>query len=251
MLGLAFQRMNHRFTSALSLSIATLMKGPAVFLLIYFVVFRRDARYLTYFLVSTLALAGVSLPVVPLDLYWYYLVKVLPSMAIARTQGRFGVAGAQSILKFVSMAGLTWLTPIISIAGFMLFAVFSFWAGSRTLQSVGGRPIFDDSMFLMNVLVTLQLIPRTEVYSYVWIILPLALCLSGLLLERVNGWYVGVFGVATFLFNSVYGLRLYGPGSPPILIGPFEIMGNLILTLALAAIYLRPALAFKRSGSAG
>jgi len=248
-LGLALQRMKHSFSSAFSLSVATLLKGPAVLLLIYFVLFRRDARYFIYFVASTLSLAVASLLIVPIDLYWYYLVKVLPSLSVAASQGVFIVTEptAQSIVKYLAVAGFTGITPIVSIVGFIVFGVFSFWVSSRRPRPIGKRPIFCDAMFLMNVLVMLEFVPRTETYSYVWVILPLALCLSALLMENVNAYYAALFALVTFMLNSSFKLQLYGSRSLPIVETPFEIIGNLVLILALAVIYLKPTLAMTYS----
>jgi len=77
-ISLVGERLKRRFASAVLLSIATLLKGPAVFLLIYFVVFRRDLQYLAHYLFSMLVIVVASLLVVPIRFYWYYVVNVVP-----------------------------------------------------------------------------------------------------------------------------------------------------------------------------
>ena len=77
-LSLVCYMVNRQIMSAVLLSIATLFKGTAVFLLIYFVLFHRNSKYLVYFVVSTLAIVGISLTVVPIRFYFDYLVNVLP-----------------------------------------------------------------------------------------------------------------------------------------------------------------------------
>ena len=67
-LSLVCERLKHRFTSAVMLSIATLLKGPAVLLLFYFVLFRRDLGYLARFLTSAVVVVVVSLLIVPIQL---------------------------------------------------------------------------------------------------------------------------------------------------------------------------------------
>ncbi|MGA2784838.1 MAG: glycosyltransferase family 87 protein, partial [Candidatus Bathyarchaeia archaeon] len=62
------ERLRHRSLSAVILSIAALLKGTPVFLLIYFVVFRRDLRYLAWFLLSTIGIVGISLIIIPVQL---------------------------------------------------------------------------------------------------------------------------------------------------------------------------------------
>ena len=95
-------------------------------------------------------------------------------------------------------------------------------------------------MFLMNVLVMLLFVSRTETYSYVWVILPLALWLSALVMEKVNPLFLALICSAIFMFNSINSLKIFGSQSPPVLQGPFAIFGNLILTSTLIAMYLKP-----------
>ena len=245
-LGLAFHRMGHRSVSAFSLSIATLLKGPAVLFLIYFAVFQRDVRYLAYFLVSTTSLVVASLLVVSVGLYSYYLTKVLPMLSTGASSGRFQVTmnGAQSIPTLFTLAGFSYITPVVSILGFIVFGIFSFWVGSRTSEPVVRGAIFGDGMFLMNVLMMLLFIPRTESYSYVWVILPLALLLSALVVEKPNPLFLVLICFSIFMFNCFNSLKLFGLQSLPIVQGPFETVGSLILTFALVVMYLKPTLAF-------
>jgi hypothetical protein len=236
-LSLVFQRSKHQIPSALLLSIATLLKGPAVLLLIYFVLFRRDLRYLVNFLISTIAIIGVSLIVIPFRLYSYYVVNVAPVLSFSIS----GV-GNQSIMRFVSLAGMTRFTPELALAGVCLFAVLSFKAGSRESSTVEGT-IRCDAMFLMNGLIILLLGPRSTWYPYVWTIIPSALFLSALLIEkRAKFAYLALVGFAIFLINANFeptGLGTY----------PLPLIGGLILLLSILPIYIHPGIVFRSSRS--
>ena len=234
-LSLVCERFKHRLTSAVMLSVATLLKGPAVLLLIYFVLFRKDFGYLARFLASTLLVVAVSLFIVPIQLYWYYAVNVLPTFSTS-----FALDSNQSITGLVSLAKLTQITPVVSVAGFVLFGIFAYWISSR--KWVVDRPaLYGDGMFLMNVLVVLLFGPRSTVYPYVVVILPLALFLSGLLMERVRSAYLVAAGVGTFLLNSTI--------SPDFLnyrTIPLGLIGNVLMTIALILLYVRPNSVFQR-----
>ena len=229
------ERLNHRLTSAVLLSIATLLKGPAVVLLIYFVLFRRDFRYLGYYLVSTLLIVGASLLVVPVGLYAYYLGNVVPALSIASN------AETQSVVRYLPLLGMSKISPLVSAVGVVLFGYFSFWAGSKPLPTISQRMFPADAMFLMNVLVTLQFNPRNASYEYVSVILPLALFLSTLLMEHTKLWYLTLVGLSTFLVNSVVSPEFLGFRTFPL-----EIIGNLLLTFSIILIYFRPTAIFRR-----
>jgi len=234
-LSLVCERLKHRLSSAVMLSVATLLKGPAVLLLIYFVLFRKDFGYLARFLASTLLVVAVSLFIVPIQLYWYYAVNVLPTFSTS-----FALDSNQSITGLVSLAKLTQITPVVSVAGFVLFGIFAYRISSR--KWVVDRPaLYGDGMFLMNVLVVLLFGPRSTVYPYVVVILPLALFLSGLLMERVRSAYLVAAGVGTFLLNSTI--------SPDFLnyrTIPLGLIGSVLMTITLILLYVRPNSAFQR-----
>jgi hypothetical protein len=234
-LSLVCERLKHRLTSAVMLSVATLLKGPAVLLLIYFVLFRKDFGYLARFLASTLLVVAVSLFIVPIQLYWYYAVNVLPTFSTS-----FALDSNQSITGLVSLAKLTQITPVVSVAGFVLFGIFAYRISSRKWV-VDSPALYGDGMFLMNFLVILLFGPRSTVYPYVVVILPLALFLSGLLMERVRSAYLAAAGVGTFLLNSTI--------SPDFLnyrTIPLGLIGNVLMTIALILLYVRPNSVFQR-----
>ena len=240
-LSLVCERLRRPFASAFLLSIGTLMKGSAVFFLIYFVIFRKDLRYLVHFLISTLVIVGASLLVVPWKLYWYYMVTVLPG-----TYSQYERQTSQTIVRLLYLAGMNRLAlQATSLAVVCLFAIFSFYASSnRWTATFGKRTVRADAMFLMNGLIILLVSPRSLIYPYVWVILPLALFLSTLLMERVKIGYLMFVGFATFFLNSVL--------SPDFLAGiyqilPLEIIGNLMMIISLIPIHIRPTAIIRRA----
>lgn len=152
-------------------------EGPAVLLLAYFVLFRKDFSYLLRFLLSVLMIIGVSLLLVPVGDYWYYLNHVVPPQS-----------GVTNPYVYAAYA--------VSLGGFILFAVFSFWAGTRRLP-FNQASLSADTMFLLNVLVMLLFAPArgNEVHPYVWVILRLALFLSAILIEHIRSEYLALVGV--------------------------------------------------------
>lgn len=238
-LSLVCQRANRRIPSAVLLSIATLFKGTAIFLLIYFAVFRRDSKYLLYFVISMLVIFGISLAVVPIRLYLDYLVNVLPIQ-----YSQYELEDSQSVMRLLYLSGLSKLVlQTISTAGIGLFALFALHLGSTKSRKVfGSNSILDDGMFLMNGLIILLFNPRSLIYPYVWVILPLALFLSGLLLDGPNLAYFGVVCIGAFLVNS----EPYSPVNltfklyTSVAIIPWIAIGGLLLALSLTAMFLRP-----------
>jgi hypothetical protein len=245
-LSLASQRLKHEFLSAVLLAMAILLKGTPILLLIYFVAFRRDLQYLARFLVSSLAIVGASMLVVPVGLYWYYIVNVAPTLSEA-----IALVDNQSIVGLMSLAGLSKVTPYVSLAGFGLFTLFSFYASSNwRANAFGKKTLCADGMFLMNVLIMLLFGPRSTIYPYVWVILPLALFLSGLLMEELRLAYLALVGIETVLMNSNPYPLFFFRWNPqafffyfgvPVTVIPWAMIGNLMMILSLIPVYLRPS----------
>jgi hypothetical protein len=244
-LSLACERLNLRFLSAGLLSIATILKGPAVLLLIYFVLFRRDLQYLIRFLVSTLLIVGASLLVVPVSLYSYWTWNVLPTFSTAislNTDPSFLLYPNESVIGLLVLAHLSQITLAVSVTAWVLFGVFSVWVTSKKILSGHGL-LRADAMFLMNILVILLFSPRNTIYPYVGVMLPLALFLSALLIEQVNLSYLTLVAFATLLLNSVLSPNfLYTP-----ILLPLELIGGLILIISLIPIFICPSLIFKKT----
>jgi hypothetical protein len=233
-LSLVCERVKHPLASAVLLSIGTLLKGPPVLFLIYFVVFRRDLRYLVNFLVCTLGIVAVSLFVVPIQWYLNWILNVAPTLT------RFMSA------EFASITGMGNLTPIIFFAGICLLAVFAFYVNSESVIGSGKTSLRADAMFLMISLVML-LVGRTSYYQdYVWVLLPMALFLSGLMMDEIRTAYIALVAFATFLMNATpYPIFMYYAYSAMTL--PTLMAGNLIMVISLIALYMRPNAIFRNA----
>ena len=231
-MSLAFQRSRYAFASALTLAFAVLLKGPAMLLLLYFVVFRRDVSYLLHFVVSVLVIIGASLLIVPAGDYWYYMSHVVPSFSDVIMPNY-----NQSVGGLLSIAHMNYFAPVASLIGFVVFALFAYWVGARH-SPIGQGTLSSDSMFLMNVLIMLLFGPRSIIYPYVWVILPLALFLSAVLMQSVRARYLVVVGFGAFLLNSnlVPSMLNYE-------VLPLEVIGNIMTTLCLIILFVRPATA--------
>ena len=233
-LSLVCQRLQHRFASAALLAMGTLLKGPPILFLVYFVGFRRDLTYLAHFLISCLAFFGLTLLVVPIQLYWYWLVNVFPSLFV----GSGGTIN-ESVLSPLSMWGFASFTPIILLTGVCLYATFAFCVNSRRFKRVQQSPLTADSLFLMNTLVLLLLGSRSWPQDYIWVILPAALMLSGLIVEDAHLVYFVPIAAATFLTNfDTYPLFPYYLNLPITMI-PTGLLGSLVMFFALALYCFR------------
>ena len=140
-LSLVCERLNLRFMSAGLLSIATILKGPALLLLIYFVLFRRDVQYLFRFLVSTLLIVGASLLVVPVGLYSYWIWNVLPTFSTAfplNTDPSFLLYPNESVIGLLVLVHLSQITLAVSVTALALFGGFSVWVTSKKIPSGHG-----------------------------------------------------------------------------------------------------------------
>jgi len=249
-LSLVCVKLNHRFASAVLLSTATLLKGPPGLFLIYFVLFRKDLKYFAYFAVSTLAIIGASLLIVPIGLYSYWILNVLPTFPTTSSALAINLIDStgmnipnESVTGLLVLLHLNQFTPIVTGAAFVLLSLFAYRVGSKKLGS-SRRALYGDAMFLMNVLCIILFGPRNaELYPYVWVILPLALLLSALLMEQVRIEYLALVGFAGFLLNYTLAPRfLYSP-----ILFPVELIGGLILTISLIPIFIRPSLIFKKA----
>ena len=232
-LSLVCERKKHNSISAAMLSISVLLKGNAILLLIYFVIFRRDWKYLVHFLIITLAIVGLSLIIIPVQLYWDYAAVTLRLSSI-------GFVYNESIPGQLAFAQLNAIAPIVSIAGYGLFTVFSYWASSKRFSTMH-KTLSADGMFLMNVLIMLLFGPRSTIYPYVWVILPVALFLSTLLMEEVRTAFLAAMGIGTFLLSAVISpdflnYKTFGLG----------LIGNVLMTISLILLYVRPNSVFRR-----
>lgn len=244
-LALVAQRSKHMRTSATLLAAGTLLKGPPVLFLLYFVVFYRDLRYLLYFVESTVAILGISLVVVPIQLYWVWLTNVFPTLFVSTA-----LPINESITGPVALSGLSYVTPGLFVIGICMFAAFAYHAHTISFRKFRGySPMTADAMFLMNSLIVLLLGTRSWPQDYVWTILPVALFLSALLAEGVKTPYFAVVALAAILFNFdvdpifMYYLTYYHATAPflsNIQMMPTGLIGGLLMVPALLLLFIRP-----------
>jgi hypothetical protein len=230
-LSLALQRLKRENESAIILSCAMLLKGPPVLLLVYFVLYRRNLRYLGRFLVATLVMVSTSLLVVPVQLYEFYFGTVAPKVSVVSSAGDLN----QSLLWYTSSAGLN--SALVAVAGVLIFSIFTVIIARLNKIS---NPLRDDGMFLLNVLVILLLSPRVWPGTYVWVILPTALFLSNLLIRNVNILYLATVFFDAFLLNSNL-TQIFLRFSEAYDILPLAIFGNIMLTVVLLLTIVRPS----------
>jgi hypothetical protein len=245
-LSLTAYRSKHSRVSATLLAAGALLKGPPLLFLLYFVVFHRDFRYLLHFLESAVAILGVSLLVVPIQLYWIWMANVFPTLFVSTAlPTSVSVAGA------VSLSNLSYFTPRVFVAGTCMFAAFAYRICPNSLTKVAGQSsVAADAMFLMNSLVILLLGTRSWPQDYVWVLIPTALFLSALLVENANTYYFIVVGLAAFLFNfEPYPLFLYYLAQYDIIgsfipqtqiLLPTALIGVLLMASCLALLFIRP-----------
>jgi hypothetical protein len=228
-LSLAAYRLNHPSISASVLAAATLLKGPPVLFLIYFVLFNRDLWYLVRFIAATSAIVGASLLIVPVDLYARYLGNPLGA-ALAP----LALPSNQSIPGVLAMMGLDKIVPIVSFTGLGLFAIFAL-TSSRKPNSFDDGELRQNSIFLMNALAMLLFGAKSTVYPYVWVIIPVAMFLCTLLVNGIGKSYLITVCAATFLLNAVLSTDLFNFRTLPL-----ELLGNIAFTISLIKIHLRP-----------
>jgi hypothetical protein len=244
-LSLVAHRSSHLRISATLLAAGTLLKGPPMLFLVYFVVFHRDLRYLIYFLESASAMVGISFLFIPVQLYWTWTFNVLPTLLVAAA-----LPINESLTGAVSMSGLGYLTPGLFVAGICMFATFAYRAYPRSLtKQVSSTSVFVDAMFLMNSLVILLLGTRSWIQDFVWVIIPATLFLSALLVQGVKSSYFVIVAVAAFLFNcSTYPLFMYYFNYYPTMayylpyaeMVPTGLMGGLLIAPALILLFMYP-----------
>lgn len=225
-----------------------MLKGPPVLFLIYFVIFHKDLRYLLNFLESTAAILGISLLVVPIQLYWTWAVNVLPTLFTA-----VALPINESVTGAISLSGLSYLTPGVFVAAICMFAAFAYRVTPISSTNIGDQfSLPADAMFLMTALFMLLLGSRSWTQDYVWVIIPAALFLSVLLVNEVRASYFIVVSLATFLFNLdqyplfTYYLPYYITYSRVVMV-PTSLIGNLLMTSALILLFARPQLISKSS----
>ncbi len=207
-------------------ALATLAKvNPALFL-VYFALYRRDARFVFGFALTCAVVGLVSLAFVPASLYRDYIFDVLPQV----TRGT-DYWPNQSLLRFIPAAYGS-LAPAVTAAGLGLFAAFAVWIGRRHLEDqrrpgwpLGAGSWTSESLFLMNMAVILVFSGKVWSMAYVWMILPMALFTTNLLHQSVRPWYLGLAaGTALLLVSKIYGYPA---------LDSLNLLGSLLLLVVL------------------
>ncbi len=219
--------------SAILLSLAALLKVSPVLLLITYVVFHRDLRYLLTFTVAGLSLVLFSLLFVPFELYPDYALHILPE-----------VSGGTSYWLNQSLAKLFGENPLAvraisatSLAGFTLFA---WWMQKHTREAIttsgwrlGTGSFIPEVVFCLNLLVILLVVGKVWSMTYVWMILPSALLLSRFLSGPWKLGFLVALGMGAFLLQA----KVYGfPG-----LDSLNLIGNLFMSTGLILWLLQPS----------
>lgn len=233
LIGFAVYSRGFKTGAAFLFALATAAKVSPLFFLIYFVVFLRDYRFLLAFCLWGVSLIAASLLIVPFDLYADYIVSILPAVS----KGTAFWAN-QSILKFVP-AGRGGLAQILSAAGLGGFTLFCLWLSIRRpisqrapVKTLGEFPSLSESVFMLNMLIILAFAGKAWTMAYVWMILPSALLLAGMLDSRTKPRYLA----AIVLAIGLLGAKNYGY----VILNSLNLWGNLALTSMLMIGILKP-----------
>jgi hypothetical protein len=215
-----------RLLAAIFLAVATLIKVSPGFLLIYFVLFRRDLRFLMMYIGSLAIMMVFSLLFVPIGWYLDYVRYVLPEVG----QGTSFWLN-ESILKYLIFS--PGIARAAGITGLGLLAVV-IWLISRRYSAeermavlpLGNGGTIGELVFILNLTGTLIFLGRAWVAAYVWLIIPSAWLVTILLARRIKLPWVGGICVGIALVTAkVYGF--------PIL-NSLNLWGGIILTICLA-----------------
>jgi hypothetical protein len=214
-----------RLLAAILLAIATLVKVSPLFLLAYFVLFQRDLRFLWMYAATLAVLVGLSLWAVPVSMYIDYARYVLPEVSKSTS---FWLN--QSIPKYLTFS--PWLARGVGLAGLGVLAGLIWAIGRRSpatqraaVLPLGGGGFLGEVVFILNLTGILIFLGKAWTATYVWLILPSAWLLVGLLARRARPAIVGVAAAGVALaMSKVYGF--------PIL-NSMNLWGGLLLTLLL------------------
>ncbi len=216
----------HKVLSVILLAASTFLKVSPLFMLAYFVLFLRDFKYLLGYLATILAIAAVSFFFVPFSYYSDYFFSVLPEV----TKGT-GMELSQSLVSYFSYS--PFLTRLISICGLGALAVLA-WLLGNSFSPVERRPILplasdhfrSEVVFILCLAWVLIFHSGAWPYTYVWLILPSAWLLVGLIRQRVKPAYLAVVGLGILLIMAKdYGI----PG-----LNKLNLWGNILLTTTLS-----------------
>ena len=155
---------------AILLALATLIKINPVFLLLYFIIYKKDLRFLLNYAVSCVGLVLLSLISVPVHLYKMYIKIILPSI------GKGSVYFYnQSLFRPLStiIPNERVLSLVLCFLLILVFGSLCYFVWRRKIK--GG---FVDTAFLaLNLLGVLLITPFSWHMAYVWILIPIILLL--------------------------------------------------------------------------
>lgn len=223
---LAYAR-GKRLPAAALLAAATLVKVSPVVLLIYFVLFQRDVRFLLMYTLALLLLAGISLLAAPASLYFDYAIHVLPNVG-----GGSSFWLNQSITKYLAfspgLARLAGLVGMALLAGAIWAIGRRYEAGQRKpAPALGAAGFLGEAVFILNLAGGLVFLAKAWTATYVWLILPSAWLLTGLAARRASPAALAIAGAGVALTMA----KIYGF---PVL-DSLNLWGGLTLTVFLAA----------------
>ena len=222
---LAYAR-KHRLLAAILLAVATMIKVSPGFLMIYFLLFRRDLRFLLMYVASLVVMAAVSLFFVPLGWFVDYVRYVLPEVGKGDS---FWLN--QSLLKYLSSYPA--LSRVAGIGGLGLLALV-IWFISRRYKAdermpafpLGTGGIISELVFILNLSGVLIFLGRAWVAAYVWLILPSAWLVIIILSRRIRlAWVLALGAGIGLVLAKVYGFPL---------LDSLNTWGAFILTACLA-----------------
>ncbi len=205
----------HKWTSALLLTTAALIKVNPLLFLIYFIIFNRDISYFARYIISTAGVVLLSLPFTPLPLYVEYIIKVLPD--ISNGWNHFF---NQSLIRFI--ANNSMLPQTASALGILCFAVIAWFLGKYKETYA-----FQEVVFCMNGLIILLFSGIAWHWTYVWTLIPLSMVIVKLI-DYAQFKTVLFLVVGTILLQAQL-VTLFSAAN---------ILGNIIV-LGTLAIYLK------------
>lgn len=246
MIGMTAYWRGSRWAAALFFALGTLLKVSPVLFLITFVLFLTDIAFLGTFVGLLAGVVLLSFVWVPPSLYLGYLQTVLPEVSSGTSYWL-----NQSLLKFVD--GSPSLAKLVSAAGFLGFALFAWWLGSRFQREekipgehVGSGRFVPEAVFLMNLLVILIFAGKAWSMAYVWTILPSALLLTELINRSVKPGYLALMGVGVVLLTAkVYGYVVLDSLN---LIGSVLVLGGLVVWILNPEAVFNPPSGLSSSG---
>ena len=214
-----------QWPSALCLALASLVKVSPAALLLAFVAYRRDGRYLAAYGLCMAGIIALSLVWVEPGLYRTYALEVLPAIAPGTS-----FWPNQSLLRYSGALPVS--GTALAALGFATLTAFTLWLGAEP-----GAPRLDrrgwhaqgeaEAVLVLNLLAALLLAGYAWSTAYVWTILTGALVLTVLIGAGAGVRVLAPVALGVVLMTAkIYGL----PG-----LQTLNLLGNLLASAGLAA----------------